>query len=80
MLNASTVGGRCFSGSARAKTPSGRGKRPFDGTAGKTGAGGPWASVKTRSKFSGALISWTDSTGRFWVTLWPNSEPKTPRS
>jgi hypothetical protein len=79
-LNASTVGGRCVSGSARAKTPSGSANRPFDGTDGNTGGGGPCARVNTRSKFSGALISCTESTGRFWVTLWPNSEPKTPRS
>src|SRR6187431_625555 len=40
-LKASTVGGRCFSGSARANTPFGSGKRPEAGTAGNDGADGP---------------------------------------
>ena len=45
-LNASTCGGRCFSGSARAKTPFGSGNSPFDGTSGKTGGGGPLREVE----------------------------------
>ena len=38
-LKASTVGGRCCSGNARANTPFGSAKRPDDGTSGNVGAG-----------------------------------------
>ena len=56
-LNASTVGGRCFPGNARANTPFGSGNRPDEGTSGNVGAGGPDSSVNTRSKFDGAFSS-----------------------
>ena len=46
-----------LAGNARANTPSGRAKWPDEGTAGNVGAGGPDASVNTRSKFDGAFSS-----------------------
>ena len=74
------MGRRCFWFSARAPEPFGSGKRPLAGTAGKTGAGGPCARLNTASKLFGALMLWFESTGRFCVTAWPNSDPNTPMS
>ena len=79
-LNASTDGGRCFRGRALLKTPFCNGNWPLVGTVGKAWARGPCARLNAASKFSAPRSSWDASTGRFCVTLWPNSDPKTPMS
>ena len=63
----------------RPKTPFGSGRRPFDGTAGKTG-GGPSFKLNNESNVFAAVRFCADRTGRFCVTVWPNTDPKTPRS
>ena len=42
--------------------------------------GGPCARLNTESKLRAGCSDWMASTGRFWVTLWPKTEPKTPVS
>ena len=83
-FQASLVGNRSFLGSPETVTPLGSSGRPFGprGWLSRMVAGssddGPWARLNTESKLRDGCSDWIASTGRFWVTLWPKTEPKTP--
>jgi hypothetical protein len=80
-FHASMVGKVSGSGRAFEETcEPGFGSRPLEGTVVGSAAAGPTASVNAAAVVVGWLICWLAKTGRFWVTVWPKMEPKTPVS
>ena len=80
MFQASTSGGRCLRGTTSGLMPSGHTKVPSALGCTVDGAGGPCARLKTDANWLGPVMFCAASTGRFCVTVWPKSEPKTPMS